>query len=149
MLILELGHSFFGEEDPDLTAKLLAELPGILQWAIDGWNRLRQRGHFEQPTSSAGLIDDLEDLASPVAAWVRQRCVKGAGEQVVCTAAYADFKQWCQEQGHQHVATSTMFGRDLKAAAGASRVQIRDGLIRQGAYRGIRLRTLEERDDAS
>lgn len=148
LVVLELAQSFFGREDPGLTEKLKAELPGILHWAIDGWHRLRRRGRFVQPANSAGLIADLEDLASPVAAWVRQRCIKGAAEQVSCSLAFDDFKSWSQEQGHHYVPTLTTFGRDLKAAAGANRMQVRDGLIRQGVYRGIRLRTREDNDAA-
>lgn len=59
-----------------LEFSVLAELPGILRWAIDGWDRLRQRGHFVQPATSAALRDELEELASPVAAWVRDRCAR-------------------------------------------------------------------------
>ena len=32
--------------DPALTARLTAELPGILNWALHGYRRLRQRGYF-------------------------------------------------------------------------------------------------------
>jgi putative DNA primase/helicase len=58
-LILRLTQSFFGREDPHLTAKLLTELPAILNWAIDGWQRLHDRGHFLVPRSSADAMVDL------------------------------------------------------------------------------------------
>jgi hypothetical protein len=70
MLILELERSFFGQEDTNLSETLIGELPGILAWALDGWDRLRLRAHFVQPSASAGLVDDLADLASPVAGWL-------------------------------------------------------------------------------
>lgn len=34
------------EQDPQLTDKLKAELPGILNWAIDGYARLMEQGQF-------------------------------------------------------------------------------------------------------
>jgi putative DNA primase/helicase len=46
LIVLRQSESFFGREDTKLTDRLLAELPGILLWAIDGWKRLRERGHF-------------------------------------------------------------------------------------------------------
>ena len=49
IILLRLTRSFYGEEDHELTDKLLAELPGILWWAIAGWRRLRERGRFSQP----------------------------------------------------------------------------------------------------
>ena len=42
-----LTESFYGREDKALTTRLLAELPGILLWSIEGWRRLRrERGFF-------------------------------------------------------------------------------------------------------
>ena len=48
-LVFRFTESFLGREDKALDAKLEAELPGILLWAIEGWKRLRKRGHFLQP----------------------------------------------------------------------------------------------------
>jgi hypothetical protein len=42
-------RSFCGQEDITLTNTLLRELPGILNWAIEGWERLQSRGCFEAP----------------------------------------------------------------------------------------------------
>ena len=42
MIVLRLTESFYGREDHDLGAKLQAELPGILLWAVVGWQRLRE-----------------------------------------------------------------------------------------------------------
>jgi putative DNA primase/helicase len=41
-IILTLRQSFLGHEDKGLTAKLLTEMPGILNWAITGWHRLNR-----------------------------------------------------------------------------------------------------------
>ena len=62
-VVLSMTRSFYGNEDHGLTDKLLLELPGILQWAIKGWQRLKARGHFLQPDSSKEAIEELEDLA--------------------------------------------------------------------------------------
>lgn len=144
MLVLELQNSFYGKEDATLTDKLLAELPGILRWAIDGWKRLRDRGHFVQPAASRDAIEELIDLASPVAAWVRQRCVTDSTDSqwwLTGSDAYDDFKRWCEQQGHKHVTTLTTFGRDLKTATGLKRKQIRrPSLI--WVYEGLALRGL-------
>ncbi|MCX5741699.1 MAG: phage/plasmid primase, P4 family [Proteobacteria bacterium] len=140
MLILEIGESWLGREDTGLTDRLLGELPGILSWAIEGWERLHARGHFVQPTSSAGTVNDLIDLGSPVAAWIRERCEKGRDFTVGCQRAYQDFVTWCDGEGSQHKATMSVFGRDLKANAQSKRIQVRDGLAKPYFYTGIRLR---------
>ena len=51
-LLLVLTRSFFGREDLALTERLLGELPGILNWALEGRDRLFGRGFFLQPESA-------------------------------------------------------------------------------------------------
>lgn len=139
MLILELGRSWYGQEDVGLTDALIAELPGILLWAIDGWERLRDRGHFVQPRSSADTVIELGDLASPVGAWVRECCDVGPHKTLLCDLAYSEFKEWCKANGHEHVPTLTTFGRDLKAATGARRERETTG-ARTRFYDGVTLK---------
>ena len=65
MMSLRTHRSFLGTEDITLTNKLLGELPGILNWAIQGWERLRSRGCFEAPQTvnidPAMLLQALPD----------------------------------------------------------------------------------------
>ena len=74
LILLTLTESFYGKEDLNLKDRLHAELPGILNWSIEGWKRLRERGHFKQPKSSRDLVQELEDLASPISAFIRDCC---------------------------------------------------------------------------
>lgn len=46
LIALETAQTFYGKEDIQMTTKLLKELPGILNWSIEGLKRLRERGHF-------------------------------------------------------------------------------------------------------
>lgn len=115
-LLLRLTNSFYGREDRMLTEKLLSELPGILNWAITGWHNLHKRGHFVQPTSIASTLRDMEDLASPVGAFVRERCRTGNGQRVSAHDLYQAWRDWCVEEGRSNVSTKQTFGRDLLAA---------------------------------
>ncbi|WP_422930876.1 DNA primase family protein [Singulisphaera sp. PoT] len=115
MLILRLTVSFYGREDTALERKLIPELPGILLWAIGGWQRLRERGHFVQPQSSLELVEQLEDLASPVGAFLKERCVIGQDHEVQAEDLYAVWKEWCSKNGHPHAGTLQRFGRDLRS----------------------------------
>lgn len=116
-VILEFRNSFYGREDTSLTAKLLAEMPGILNWAIAGYRRLRDRGHFIQPDASRGLLDQLETLGSPVKAFVNDRCSVEAGHEIEVDALYARWKEWCEGEGRigSMVGTKEWFGRNLRA----------------------------------
>ena len=45
-ILLMLAKSFYGQEDRNLTKKLMTELPGILNWAAAGWVRARTARSF-------------------------------------------------------------------------------------------------------
>ena len=115
MIILKMTKSWFGAEDEALTTKLLSELPGILLWAIGGWARLRQRRHFQQPASAAALVEQMEDLASPVGSFVKTRCIVGPEHEVPRQALFDDFLAWCKENGKAKPPDAATFGRDLRA----------------------------------
>jgi len=127
-IILTFTESFYGREDMDLGRRLAAELPSILAWAVDGWTRLEETGHFIQPPASRKAMRQLENLASPVAAFIRDRCavkwpdnaVKDeAGSlppvEVETTALWFAWKQWCNGQ-EINPGTQPIFGRNLSAA---------------------------------
>lgn len=138
MLVLPLSKSWLGCEDYELFERLVPELPGILLWAIEGWRRLRERGHFVCPQTSREIQDELCDLTSPVAAFVRQRCMVGPGYEVPCAELYGVFKRWCVQENMLSVPNQSVFGRNLRAAvATVSRGQQHDGTR---LYRGILLR---------
>lgn len=137
-IILTMSQSFLGREDHGLTARLLDELPGILRWAVAGWHRLRARGHFLEPVSSAGAVRELADLGSPIAAFVREECVCGPGADIECSALFDAWRTWCARQGMQHTGTAQTFGRDLHAAfPEITRWQPRVNGRQVRAYKGI------------
>ncbi len=114
-IVLTLNKSFYDREDHGLYDRLVQDLPGILNWGIEGWQRLQERGYFVQPASSAELMEDLEDLSSPTGAFIRRRCVVESSAEVACNVLYTDWKDWCDSEGRTHPGTAQTFGRDLRA----------------------------------
>ena len=80
----------------------MAELPGILVWAIEGLNRLRARGHFVQPQAVDDAVRDMEDLASPVLAFVRDCCEVGAGRRTWVDEMYERLEALVRERRPHH-----------------------------------------------
>jgi putative DNA primase/helicase len=72
-IILETVVSFLGREDIELEDKLCGELSGILNWAVEGWGRLVERGKFEAPDGGE-LNEELAGIASAVKAFGVDRC---------------------------------------------------------------------------
>jgi putative DNA primase/helicase len=136
-VVLMLDRSFYGRENPALTEELSMELPAIFNWALDGLARLRQRGYFHPPASSRDAIQALEDLGSPMGAFVRDRCGVGPDRSVEIKEMYANFRTWCEETG-RHAVNQQVFGRDLRAVR--PEVHIRQlGTDRHRHYVGIGL----------
>lgn len=141
-IVLRLTQSFLGREDMGLTDKLLAELPGILCWAMAGRDHLAERGHFVQPTSAKQAVAELADLASPIGAFLRDRCVVAPLYTENCAAMFDAWSAWCTEQNRDRAGTTQVFSRDLRAAvAGLETIQVRDVAGNpERRYRGVALR---------
>ena len=139
-IVLTLDRSFFGQENNLLTAELLTELPGILCWAIDGWERLQKLGRIESPQSSADAIGELLDLGSPISAFIRDRCLTGPSHSIACDDLYNGWRNWCDSEGRDHPGTKQSFGRDLRAAVPyIKRRRPREAGERIRVYEGITL----------
>jgi putative DNA primase/helicase len=142
MLLLRTTKSFYGQEDKSLTDRLIAERPGILHWAIQGWKRLRDRGHFVQPDSSTQLLEQMQELSSPIKAFIRDCCELLPHTEIECADLFKSWETWCEENG-RHAGTSQIFGRDLRSAFPELNIHQRRVLTqRMRFYQGIRLNAL-------
>ena len=154
-LALTLTKSWLGREDRGLEGELRDELPGILNWALDGLDRLNARGRFTTPAGSEAAISIIQDLASPVAAFVRDRCVRSTQKEIRATELYAAWKAWAEDNGNK-AGSATAFGKDLRAvvpALKATRPRAVDSATdkRELIYHGVALRKagdVEDEDNA-
>jgi putative DNA primase/helicase len=139
-VVLTFTQSFLGREDLGLTARLLAELPAIFNWAVQGWRRLAERGRFVMPESSRSAVEDIDALSSPIRAFLKAHCEVGPGAQVECKVLYGLWCNWCEAQGRRSPGTTQSFGRDLRSAVPGLRDRQIRGLGRvYRVYEGVRL----------
>ena len=124
MVLMLLGRSWLGKEDLTLEPALRGELTGILNWALDGLQRLTVTNNnvFTRLLSAEDAIITMRDLASPVGAFIREQCVIEAGLEIRCEDIYRAYKQWAEDNGHSRK-TSQTFGRDLRAVVPAISVR--------------------------
>lgn len=126
MIHVQFTRSFFGQEDPGLTARLLRELPGILNWALDGLARLTERGRLIIPDSSRAIEGEILRQTSPVAGFLDDRAAYAADcDPLTLDDVYGSYRDWCiREDSRDHIATKEVFSRDLRSAGnGAIRVE--------------------------
>ena len=83
--------------------------------AAIGLDRLMARGYFEAPQSGRDAVQQLEDLSSPISAFIRDTCDVGTTQRVGVDDLWEHWKRWCTDD-NRHPGTKAVFGRDLKAA---------------------------------
>ncbi|EET78236.1 DNA primase family protein [Corynebacterium tuberculostearicum] len=100
-VMMRLEQSFAGQEDEELGAKLAAELPGILNWALDGLERLEQQGRFTEPATMAEMKDAMEGLSAPVRRFIEEYLeVTGNPADIVPRRdVYSHWRTWHADNG--------------------------------------------------
>jgi putative DNA primase/helicase len=140
-IILEMRNSFLGKEDRTLDAQLAAELPGILNWAIDGWKSLQNAGRFTQPKSAEEMAVSISRIASPVAAFLEDECDLDPAATVGKDQLYNSFKDWCRSQDRNWHGNKETFAKALLASCPHVRAsKERDHGQRFPVYRGLRMK---------
>ncbi|MGW3473437.1 DNA primase family protein [Saccharopolyspora sp. NPDC000995] len=143
LLVLRMTRSFYGREDPRLVDDLLAELPGIFNWALDGFDRLDARGRFGELESSTEAHELLKETSSPVKLFIEEACVLAPDASVTADDLWTEWQRWCHRQGRDHVGTKASLAKNLFAAAsGVRRTKPREypGGPQVPTYQGIGLR---------
>jgi putative DNA primase/helicase len=153
LVLLLTTRSWLGKENFELEAELRTELTGILNWSLQGLRRLTldNENHFTRSAAADEATRTMQDLASPVGAFVRERCKLGAEDEIPVDDLFDAYKTWCEHSEYRK-SPKAHFGRDLRAACPSVRKRRpRDGSKRHFVYGGIRLRkdveTEEEADE--
>ena len=113
------------ERDLDLGAKLNAEYPGILKWAIGGcleWQRIG----LAPPEVVRAATDEYIKSQNVVNNWIEERCDTGRGLKTMSGELYADFREWSRNCGEESL-KQTDFKKaleDLKYSSNRSSVGI-------------------------
>ena len=141
-VLLVCKRSFLGSEDTSLERRLLAELPAILRWAIEGRQDLAEEGRFVTSAASSEAIRDLEEIGSPVLAFVREKCRLGNDRWIEIDALYEQYAAWCETVGRK-ADHKNGFARDMRACVPDLEVENRrqpgQSDARKRVYRGIDL----------
>jgi len=147
LLVGRMTKSWLGREDIGLLGRLLGELPGILNWGLEGLHWLLANGRFTEDPEAAEIRAQMTALASPMQTYVEDNCVVGEGGafETHAMVLYHDHCSWRRANGHMAIASST-FGASLRAAfphITSKRIKRPDG-SRAKVYVGIRLRAPQD-----
>lgn len=91
---LLMQNSYLGKEDSGLLARLLTELPGILNWAIRGRYDLLKDGEIAQPESSEHLARQMRMFMAPVGQFFTD-CTR-IHPNAMGALSMDIFERWCE-----------------------------------------------------
>jgi putative DNA primase/helicase len=120
--------------DPSIKAAVKSEAAGILNWALDGLARLRERGRFEIPECIRTATEDFERQNDIPQLFVGECCDRGVEFKTQGQALYSAYRDWCLTNGHK-VQSSATLAEDWRRL-GFARYRARGKTY----YRGVRLK---------
>lgn len=92
------------ERDPNVRDRLLAELPGILNWSLVGLERLRARKRLLVLDSQHDAIEEYKENADTVYEWFKEFVIPSEGENVVRLGSYyRHYVSWVEDAGRYPV----------------------------------------------
>ena len=99
------------EPDRGLKSRIRAEAPGILNWALAGLRRLKERGDFKIPFCVKEATANFQKTNDIPALFVEEACVRSNDDQVQAQVLYEAYRDWCDKSGHKPQ-SSTSISRD-------------------------------------
>ena len=72
LVIVETTGSWFGREDHFLYDRLMKELPGILNWSLDGYDRLCRENRFTDVARLNAANREALELSSPISVFIEE-----------------------------------------------------------------------------
>jgi putative DNA primase/helicase len=116
-LVFRMRQQFLRERaDPNLTTKLLAERPGILNLALAALDRVRARDGLVQAASGLEMSERLTDATSHVTRFVEECCVLGTAQEIMVGTLYERWREWCERAGIRFSWEDNTFSEKLCAA---------------------------------
>ena len=100
-------------DDKRLKEKLLAELPGILNWCLAGFIQWKEQGGLRPPENVLAATKEYRGENDVLGIWLTECCVREANAVAEAKALYGSFRDWCEDRG-EHAMTATAFGTQLE-----------------------------------
>jgi len=87
------------ERDKHLDDKLQEELPGVLNWAIQGLQRLREQAGFTGDRSPGHTADTWQKWGDSVSRFANDAVSETTGEHIPKSKLYAAYLEYCRQEG--------------------------------------------------
>ena len=114
------------EQDKHLSEKLMEELPGILNWAIEGsleW----QRNGLQTPQIVEDQVAEYKSAMDSISQFINEECEVGKDHSYAASKFYQAYRDWCSGAGRKPQ-SATAFKRALEKLTGVYQHRSSNGL---------------------
>jgi putative DNA primase/helicase len=112
VVILKFNNSFVLNPDPNNSREMKAdagkidtiidnEKSGILNWMLEGLERLLTNKDLTMPNSSIEALKGYEHNSNPINLFVDEKCELSKSERSEKSVLYKKYKEWSLENGHK------------------------------------------------
>ncbi|MAG14040.1 MAG: hypothetical protein CMN78_05540 [Spirochaetales bacterium] len=95
------------KQDRHLLHKLEAELAGILNWALEGLERWREKG-LEMPDEVRTATNEYRSEMDVLSAFLGDCCNTGNGSMASAKSLYSAYAEWCESTGEYKMSQRAM-----------------------------------------
>lgn len=95
-------------KDVNIVSKLLAELPGIFNWAYEGYKLLETVGYFTDTPEQAEITQQFEEMSDPISVFCNDFEFDGERTR---DEIYGWYKEWCEDTGHKSMSRERFIPR--------------------------------------
>lgn len=125
------------EIDPFLLSKLQGEVEGIIQWALEGLDRLiKNKFQFTKSDSTKKLLDEYRKESNNVIWFIEEYCELIPGEKEYSQSLYQFYKDKCEENGKQPI-SQMKFNKSIENEYKGKIIRQEDPSNRRIIYKGI------------
>jgi P4 family phage/plasmid primase-like protien len=104
------------DQDRKLAANICErELPGLLNWALRGLTRLRDKEHFTVPESSRNILEQHRLASNPARQYLKTQCEFSPDHKTLCEALYHAYASRCCVENTRPL-NRQQFGREVHRA---------------------------------
>ena len=118
------------ERDPLLANSIIrTEMPGVLNWALEGLLRLQKRGAFEVtlPVAMQNILSDAKRESNSVQAWFEENDIVASHSlQSTKDEIYEHYREWSSRNGMASMA-SPRFWQTIRGIVSLDEVRRREG----------------------
>ena len=108
--------------DESLHTKMYAELPGIFNKALEGWDRLQKQRGFTKSRFVEAEVQDLIESSDPYAAWKKEEVEDCHDNEVPLADIYSSYINFVEKNYNSRPMSRRKFSVTLKRSVYASKI---------------------------